>query len=253
MWYSVSGSRFFLHITGIHLSPFPENDEKRGELLRSLYLNDKKSRKVSFWNKTDKHTKIVYILLYWKVVMLMITRIHNQNFEVTPTIYLIPHEDINQPATLKHICIYVFIFLYYCYLRETFLTILWKGKLTIRFFNFILLDDDLKIYTEHSWKFYFMKWQFYFWAIDISQIAENVLHIAGTNEPNSVQQTNPFFLFYCVCKIWILFLPLMTVEYLCTYKSIYLHIYVCMYVCKSWICTYIMCPSAWVATKPMLW
>ena len=135
----------------------------------------------------------------------MITRIHNQNFEVAPTIYLIPHEDINQPATMKHICIYVFIFLYYWYLRETFLTILWKGKLTIRFFNFILLDDDLKIYTERSWKFYFMKWQFYFWAIDISQIAENVLHIAGTNEPNSVQQTNPFCLCYCVCKIWTLF------------------------------------------------
>ena len=105
MWYSVSGSRFFLHITGIHLSPFPENDEKRGELIRSLYLNDKKSRKVSFWNKTDKHTKIVYIVLYWKVVMLMITRIHNQNFEVT--------QDINQPATPKHIYIYAFIFLYY--------------------------------------------------------------------------------------------------------------------------------------------
>lgn len=143
MWYSVSGSRFVLHITGIHLSPFPENDEKREEILRSLYLNDKKSRKVSFWNKTDKHTKIVYIVLYWKVAMLIITRTHNQNFEVTPTIYLIPHEDINQTATLKHICIYVFIFLYYCYLRETFFTILWKGKLTIRFFNFILLDRNL--------------------------------------------------------------------------------------------------------------
>ena len=221
MWYSVSGSRFFLHITVIHLSPFPENDEKRGELIRSLYLNDKKSRKVSFWNKTDKHTKIVYIVLYWKVVMLMITRIHNQNFEVT--------QDINQPATPKHICIYAFIFLYYCYLGEIFLTILWKGKLTIRFFKFILLDDDLKIYTEHSWNFYFMKWQFYFWAIDISQIAENVLHIAGTNEPNSVQQTNPFFLFYSLCKIWILFLPLITVEYLCTLNPyIYIFLYVCM-------------------------
>ena len=133
-----------------------------------------------------------------------------------------------------YIRIYISILLL---LRETFLTILWKGKLTIRFFNFILLDDDLKIYTEHSWNFYFMKWQFYFWAIDISQIAENVLHIAGTNEPNSVQQTNPFFLFYCVCKIRIPFLPLITVQYLYTYKSIYLHIYVCMYISLEYVRT----------------
>ena len=48
MLYSLSGSRFVLHITGIHMFPFPENDEKRKEPLRSLYLNDKKSRKFPF-------------------------------------------------------------------------------------------------------------------------------------------------------------------------------------------------------------